>query len=49
MSFEFLKMDSRLLETGIQTLPPNFFLETSFYKLLLETSFYKNSVDPNKT
>jgi hypothetical protein len=29
MSFEFQKMDYQLLETGLQTPPPNF-LETSF-------------------
>jgi hypothetical protein len=47
MSFEFVKTDSQLLKTGLQTLPP-IFLETRFYMLLLETSFYRNSMDPNR-
>jgi hypothetical protein len=38
MSFEFLKNDSQLLETGLQT--PLFFKKISFYK---------NLMDPNKT
>jgi hypothetical protein len=44
-SFQFLKTDSQLLETGLETPPANFFLEISFYELLLKSSFYKNSMD----
>jgi hypothetical protein len=29
-----------VLETGLQTPPPNFILETIFYELLLKTSFF---------
>jgi hypothetical protein len=38
MSFLFLKPDSQLLETDIQTHPP-IFLETNFYELMLKISF----------
>jgi hypothetical protein len=39
MSFEFLKIDSELLQTSLQT-------HNQFF---LETSFYRNSMHPNMT
>jgi hypothetical protein len=48
MSIEKKKAVSQFLETGLQTPPPSFFLETSFYQLLKKTSFYKSSEDPNR-
>jgi hypothetical protein len=47
MSFSFLKTDSKLLETGLQTSPPSF-LETSFYELILKISFYKKKFNGSK-
>jgi hypothetical protein len=46
--FQFLKIDSRLLETGPQTSHP-VFLENNFCELLLKTVFYKKLSGSKKT
>jgi hypothetical protein len=43
----YIKIDSQILEIGLQTSPLSFF-RNQFLKVSLETSFYKISMDLDK-